>query len=146
VQTLVIPILRDNSLGAGASVTANPTTNTTYTVTATDNSGGANNGCATTATVAVTTNPLPSALSLTPSTTQNICAGNIQSIVTSGGSMTNTGSIAPVSPTAQGGASSATASITYYQIFDVLQPITFSSVDVYPTCFSWFNRYNLYRK
>jgi Ig-like domain CHU_C associated/GEVED domain/Secretion system C-terminal sorting domain len=75
----------DNSLGAGASVTANPTTNTTYTVTAIDNSGGANNGCATTATVAVTTNPLPSALSLTPSTTQNICAGNIQSIVAIGG-------------------------------------------------------------
>ena len=76
----------DNSLGAGASVTASPTSNTTYTVTATDNSGGAYNSCATTATVAVITNPLPSAISLTPNTTQTICAGNIQSIVASGGS------------------------------------------------------------
>ena len=81
----------DNSLGAGASVTASPTANTTYTVTATDNSGGANNGCATTATVAVATNPLPSAISLTPNTTQNLCAGNIQSIVASGGNSVSSG-------------------------------------------------------
>jgi hypothetical protein len=78
-----------NSLGSGASVSASPTTTTTYTVTATDNSGGANNGCSATGTVAITVNPVPSAISLTPSNTQNICAGNIQSIVASGGVLSN---------------------------------------------------------
>jgi hypothetical protein len=79
-----------NSLGSGASVTASPTANTTYTVTATDNSGGANNGCATTGSIAVTTNPIPSVLTLSPSVTTGVCNGSIQTIsLTSGGTMTN---------------------------------------------------------
>jgi trimeric autotransporter adhesin len=79
-----------NSLGSGASVSASPTTNTTYTVTATDNSGGANNGCATTNSIVVTTNPIPSALTLSPSATTGVCVGSVQTIsLTSGGAMPN---------------------------------------------------------
>lgn len=44
----------DNGLGAGASHTVNPTTNTTYTVTGTDA-----NGCENTGDVTITVNPLP---------------------------------------------------------------------------------------
>jgi trimeric autotransporter adhesin len=79
-----------NSLGSGASVSASPTTNTTYTVTATDNSGGTNNGCATTDSIVVTTNPIPSALTLSPSSTTGVCGGSVQTIsLTSGGAMPN---------------------------------------------------------
>lgn len=49
-------------LGTGATVNASPTANTTYTVTATDASGGANNGCVNTATYSITVNPIPSAV------------------------------------------------------------------------------------
>ncbi|WP_343631089.1 T9SS type A sorting domain-containing protein [Fluviicola sp.] len=49
-------------LGTGATVTASPTANTTYTVTATDASGGANNGCVTTATYAIVVNPVPTSV------------------------------------------------------------------------------------
>jgi hypothetical protein len=79
-----------NSLGSGANVSASPTANTTYTVTATDNSGGTNNGCATTGSILVTTNPIPSALTLSPSTTTGVCGGSVQTIsLTSGGAMPN---------------------------------------------------------
>jgi subtilisin-like proprotein convertase family protein len=134
----------DNSLGAGASVTANPTANTTYTVTATDNSGGANNGCATTATVAVTTNPLPSALSLTPSTTQNICAGNIQSIVASGASgatttsstsTNNTGTISLAIPDNNSTGISSTLAIA-----NIPSSATISQIDVsFDLTHTWLN-------
>jgi subtilisin-like proprotein convertase family protein len=134
----------DNSLGAGASVTANPTTNTTYTVTATDNSGGANNGCATTATVAVTTNPLPSTLSLTPSTTQNICAGNIQSIVASGASgatttsstsTNNTGTISLAIPDNNSTGISSTLAIA-----NIPSSATISQIDVsFDLTHTWLN-------
>lgn len=83
----------DNGLGTGSSVTASPTSNTTYTVSATDNSGGASNGCTTTATLPITVNPVPSAISLTPSSTQNLCTGNIQSVVASGGVGVSQGSV-----------------------------------------------------
>lgn len=68
-----------NSLGTVTGVAAGTTT-MTYTITGT---GGCSNSSETRT---VTVNPLPSAISLTPSTTQNICAGNIQSIVASGAS------------------------------------------------------------
>jgi hypothetical protein len=44
---------------AGDTHTVNPTSTTTYTVLATDNSGGANQGCFASATTVVTVNPLP---------------------------------------------------------------------------------------
>jgi len=59
----------------GASVSASPVSNTVYTVNATDNSGGANDGCATIATVNVTVNPTPTAVTATASS-NTICEGN----------------------------------------------------------------------
>jgi len=53
----------------GSSVAITGLSSSTYTVTATDNSGGANNGCWTTASVSVTVNPVPS--SVTASATPN---------------------------------------------------------------------------
>jgi hypothetical protein len=73
-----------NSAGSGASVTVNPTSATTYTVTGTDASGGVNNGCSTTASISITTNAVPSAITLTPASA-SICFGSTQSIVASGG-------------------------------------------------------------
>ncbi len=49
----------------GAVQTVTPAATTTYTVNAVDASGGANNGCATTADITITVSPLPS-LSVTP--------------------------------------------------------------------------------
>ncbi len=74
-----------NGAGTGASVSVNPTSATTYTVTGTDNSGGANNGCVSSATIAVTTNALPSAITLTPTTSTDLCMGDVKTIVASGG-------------------------------------------------------------
>ena len=74
-----------NGAGTGASVSVNPTSATTYTVTGTDNSSGANNGCVSSATIAVTTNALPSAITLTPTTSTDLCMGDVKTIVASGG-------------------------------------------------------------
>ena len=74
-----------NGAGTGASVSVNPTSATTYTVTGTDNSGGANNGCVSSATIAVTINALPTAITLTPTTSTNLCMGDVKTIVASGG-------------------------------------------------------------
>jgi hypothetical protein len=67
----------------GTPVSVSPTATTKYFVTATDNSGGANNGCVTQDSVTVTVNPLPSAITLTPSTA-TVCAGTPQQLVASG--------------------------------------------------------------
>lgn len=75
-------------LGTGATVNASPTVATTYIVTATDLSGGANNGCVTTATTSITVNPVPQSFPITPATAV-ICAGSIQHL-TSGGSVGGT--------------------------------------------------------
>ena len=64
----------------GATVTLNPTTNTTYTVTGT---GG---GCTKTASVDVSLTSPPSAITITPSA-PNLCAGGIQTLVASGGTL-----------------------------------------------------------
>ncbi|MFN3916104.1 MAG: gliding motility-associated C-terminal domain-containing protein [Flavobacteriales bacterium] len=67
------------SATTGATVTANPTTTTTYTV-----EGIAGPGCPGTTTVTVTVNPLPT-ITATPSAPA-ICAGNSVSITASGAS------------------------------------------------------------
>ncbi len=82
-----------NSAGTGATVSVSPTTATTYTVTGTDSSGGANNGCTTTASVSVTINAVPSAITLTPSSAPTICNGSVQSIVASGGFVSSSGTV-----------------------------------------------------
>ncbi|NBR14654.1 MAG: hypothetical protein EBU01_08730, partial [Crocinitomicaceae bacterium] len=78
-----------NSLGTGSSVSVSPSATTSYTVTANDASGGANNGCSATANVTVTVNALPSAISITPSST-TICSGSIQALTASGGNGSTT--------------------------------------------------------
>lgn len=59
----------------GTDVVAAPSVNTTYTVTASDNSGGAYDGCALTADVNITVNPSPTAVSAT-SSDNDICVGS----------------------------------------------------------------------
>ncbi len=73
----------------GTPVVVTPAANTTYTVTATDVSGGANNGCATTGTVFVQTRPVPTAVTVTPAIV-NQCAGVPATLLTAtGGSLSN---------------------------------------------------------
>jgi hypothetical protein len=82
-----------NSAGTGASVSVNPTNATTYTVTGTDASGGVNNGCIASASIVITTNAVPSAITLTPATTTDLCMGDIKTIVASGGNLVSQGNI-----------------------------------------------------
>lgn len=73
---------------SGAAQTVSPTANTTYTVTATDASGGANNGCATTGDITITVNPSPSTLNVTPATNTQCSDGAAKQLTTSGGIVT----------------------------------------------------------
>lgn len=74
---------------AGATVGANPVVNSTYTVTATDASGGPNNGCVNRATVNVIVRPLPSAVSVSPSIAA-VCLGGLATQLTAtGGVLSN---------------------------------------------------------
>nr|WP_294860161.1 T9SS type A sorting domain-containing protein [uncultured Fluviicola sp.] len=70
-------------LGTGATVTASPTVTTSYTVTATDASGGANNGCITTATTSIIVNPAPLSSPITPATAV-VCNGVVQQLTVGG--------------------------------------------------------------
>lgn len=87
-----------NGLGTGASVNASPMATTTYTVTATDMSGGTNNGCITSTQFTVVVNPLPLTSPISSSTTE-ICIGDEIIALNSsfaGGSFTiGTGTVAP---------------------------------------------------
>jgi hypothetical protein len=78
---------------SGTLVGVNPVTNTTYTVTATDNSGGPNNGCSTIGTVNVAVRPLPTAVTVTPSTA-TVCIGGTATLLSAtGGLLTNISAI-----------------------------------------------------
>jgi trimeric autotransporter adhesin len=96
-------------LGTGAAVTASPTVNTSYTVTATDASGGANNGCVTTSTASITVNPLPSTGPIVPATA-TICAGSVQQLT----SETNTTAIFGTGVTAPSNTSFPNPLSAYY--------------------------------
>ncbi|MBP8040816.1 MAG: hypothetical protein KAZ36_02775, partial [Bacteroidales bacterium] len=74
----------------GANQTVSPTTTTTYSVTASDNSGGLNDGCVATDTVIVTVKPIPEDVFVTPSSAA-VCAGGIQQLDATGGQMMFTG-------------------------------------------------------
>lgn len=76
-------------LGTGATVNASPTANTTYTVTANDVSGGANNGCVTSATISITVNPAPLTSPVVPATA-TICAGTVQNLTSAPVTVSNT--------------------------------------------------------
>ncbi len=73
---------------SGASVNASPVVSTVYYVTATDNSGGTNNGCYTTTTVNVTVNQTPSTVTVTPNTA-SMCEGGITQLMAYGSSSPN---------------------------------------------------------
>lgn len=73
---------------SGAAQTVSPTATTTYTVTATDASGGTYNGCANTGNVSVTVNPVPSALTVSPATFTQCSDGVAKQLTTSGGVVT----------------------------------------------------------
>jgi|GEM_PF-696819 len=68
----------------GANHVVSPTVSTTYSVTASDISGGAFDGCVTTASVSVTVNPVPTAVSVTPSSSY---VGSITQLTATGGSI-----------------------------------------------------------
>ncbi len=71
---------------SGASQTFSPSTTTTYTVNAVDNSGGASNGCSATASATVTVNPAPT----------GVTADASSNIVCGGSSINLTASSSPV--------------------------------------------------
>ncbi|MEO6489428.1 MAG: T9SS type A sorting domain-containing protein, partial [Ferruginibacter sp.] len=69
---------------AGATVNVTPATTTTYTVTASDNTGGPNTGCALKGSVTVSVNSAPTSLTVTPgSVTQ--CVNSAASLLTANG-------------------------------------------------------------
>lgn len=65
--------------GTGNSFSVTPTATTIYTVTATDNSGGANDGCASRKNVTVTVNEVPPSPGVTPATA-SLCLGSSQTL------------------------------------------------------------------
>jgi hypothetical protein len=71
------------SATTGLNVTANPTVSTTYTVTGTDA-----NGCTSTASVVVTVNTYPSAVSVTQGASE-VCVNNVMSLTATGGTIIN---------------------------------------------------------
>ncbi|CCG54071.1 Protein of unknown function precursor; putative adhesin [Flavobacterium indicum GPTSA100-9 = DSM 17447] len=91
------------SATTGSSVTANPTTTTTYTVTATDMIGG----CTTTGTIVVTVNPIPSNVVLTPATA-SVCSGTIQQLNASGGTYIVSSLLGSGASTTSGSSTTAT--------------------------------------
>ncbi|MEO8148505.1 MAG: T9SS type A sorting domain-containing protein [Bacteroidia bacterium] len=88
------------SATTGSTVTTNPSSNTTYTVTGTDL-----NGCTNTATVVVTVNPLP-LVTVTPNSV-TICTGSTSGTITASGS-----SITYAWATASGLSATTGASVT----------------------------------
>jgi len=71
--------------GAAQTVTP-PTGPNVYTVTATDASGGANNGCVAVGTVTANINPIPTALTVSPAVA-NVCANPVITTITSSGAL-----------------------------------------------------------
>lgn len=70
----------------GNSVSVSPASTTIYTLTATDNSGGTYNSCATEGVSTVTVNPVPTPVTVTPGN-PSVCSGNIQQLTAGGGTI-----------------------------------------------------------
>jgi|GEM_PF-1292319 len=79
---------------AGASQTLTPASTTTYTVTATDNSGGVSDGCVTSADITVTVNPAVTGVTAS-ATPQVVCAGGTTNLSANA----NSGEFTPVTYT-----------------------------------------------
>lgn len=71
---------------AASGFTFNPSSTTTYTLTASQSSGQL---CSTTQTISVTVNQVPSAITVIPATT---CINTVQTLTATGGTITNSGS------------------------------------------------------
>lgn len=71
-------------------LTINPTATTSYSVTATDNSGGANNGCVVSVSKNIVVNPLPATPTVSP-VAANLCLGGTQALVS-----TSIGPLVPI--------------------------------------------------
>jgi hypothetical protein len=71
---------------SGASTVVTPSSNTVYSLTAIDNSGGTYNTCATQASTAIVVNPVPTAITVTPSSAA-ICLGSSQAFTATGGTV-----------------------------------------------------------
>jgi hypothetical protein len=124
----------------GSSVTANPTTNTTYTITGTDG-----NGCINTTTVDVTVNPLPL---VAASSNVTICEGASTTLTASGASTYTWSPSTDLSATSGSSVTaSPTSSITYTvtgtdangcintdQVDVTVTPLPTISVSAGPTC------------
>jgi hypothetical protein len=74
-----------HSLGTGATKSVTPMANTTYSVSATDNSGGTYDGCSATGTINVVVNQTPSPITFDQSDTTFGCANSVKQIIPSGG-------------------------------------------------------------
>lgn len=74
-----------HSLGTGASKSVTPMANTTYSVSATDNSGGTFDGCSATGTINVVVNQTPSPITFNHSDTTFACANSVKQIIPTGG-------------------------------------------------------------
>ena len=71
---------------SGASTVVTPSSNTVYSLTAIDSSGGTFNTCATQASTAIVVNPVPTAITVTPSSAA-ICLGSSQAVTATGGTV-----------------------------------------------------------
>ena len=73
----------------GATVVVSPATTTTYTVTATDNTGGPNTGCALKGSVTVNVRQVPTAVTVTPPTATVCINSTATQLTASGGILSN---------------------------------------------------------
>ena len=71
---------------SGASLIVTPASNTVYSLTAVDNSGGTFNTCATQGNTAIVVNPVPTPITVTPSSA-SICVGSSQALSATGGTV-----------------------------------------------------------
>jgi hypothetical protein len=71
---------------SGASTVVTPSSNTVYSLTAIDSSGGTYNTCVTQASTAIVVNPVPTAITVTPSSAA-ICLGSSQVLTATGGTV-----------------------------------------------------------
>lgn len=92
---------------SGASQIITPGATTTYNVTATDASGGVNDGCVNSAAVTVTVHPVPGAVTITPASA-TICSGDVQMLTASGGEISGTITLGSAQSTSVGSSSSST--------------------------------------
>ena len=96
----------------GAIINVSPTTTTDYIVTATDNSGGASNGCSIIDTITVTVNYAPVPVTVTPAAPM-VCADNVIELNTNAGALTGDITLTGTAPATSTGSSSP-----FYRLYE----------------------------